>query len=100
MGQPGVLHAAVVGVPDEGLGERICAFVVLRRGAEAATLGEVTDFLSGRGVARNKLPERLEVLAELPITPTGKILKRVLRDVIAQTLAHEQGRAEAAGGGQ
>jgi non-ribosomal peptide synthetase component E (peptide arylation enzyme) len=77
---PAVLHAACVAMPDELLGERMCAYVVLRDGAEAPTLDDLSDFLLSRGLAKVKLPERLEVVTEMPLNPTGKILKRVLRD--------------------
>jgi non-ribosomal peptide synthetase component E (peptide arylation enzyme) len=91
LSHPAVVHAACVGMPDERLGERMCAFVVLRAGAAAPTLDEIADHLTAGGLAKNKLPERLEVMAELPLGPTGKILKRVLRDVIAAKVADAGG---------
>ena len=89
LSHPAVVHAACVGMPDERLGERMCAFVVLRAGAGAPTLDEIADHLTAGGLARNKLPERLEVIDGLPLGPTGKILKRVLRDMIAAKIAEE-----------
>ena len=77
---PAVAEAACVGYPDERLGERMCAFVVLAPGADAPTLDEVQEFLKADGLAQIKLPERLEVIDAMPLNPTGKILKRVLRD--------------------
>ncbi|HET9769852.1 MAG TPA: class I adenylate-forming enzyme family protein [Acidimicrobiia bacterium] len=77
---PAVAEAACVGYPDERLGERMCAFVVLAPGADAPTLEEVQEFLKADGLAQIKLPERLEVIDAMPLNPTGKILKRVLRD--------------------
>jgi acyl-CoA synthetase (AMP-forming)/AMP-acid ligase II len=74
---PKVLHAAMVGVADPRLGERNCLCVVPKNGA-SVTLGEFTDFLRDQ-VATYKLPERLEVLDELPFTPTGKIQRFVLQ---------------------
>ena len=88
---PAIVHAACVGMPDERLGERMCAFVVLRSGAAAPSLEEIAAHLTAGGLAKNKLPERLEVIDELPLGPTGKILKRVLRDVIAAKVADEGG---------
>ena len=89
---PAIVQAACVGMPDERLGERICAFVVLRQGEAAPPLLEdVAAHLTAAGLARNKLPERLEVVDELPLGPTGKILKRVLRDIIAVRIADEGG---------
>jgi acyl-CoA synthetase (AMP-forming)/AMP-acid ligase II len=75
---PRVTAAAVIGVPDERLGERIGAFVVAV-GAEP-TLAELTAFLEERfRLARQKLPEMLYVLPELPMTATGKVSKQDLR---------------------
>ena len=83
LAHPAVLHAACVAMPDERLGERMCAFVVARDGFEAPTLDELGAFLLGRGLAKVKVPERLEVVTEMPLSPIGKILKRVLRDRLA-----------------
>lgn len=77
---PAIAEAACVGFPDERLGERMCAFVVLAPGAEAPALETVQEFLEADGLARIKLPERLEVVDAMPLNPTGKILKRVLRE--------------------
>jgi acyl-CoA synthetase (AMP-forming)/AMP-acid ligase II len=74
---PKVLHAAMVGVADPRLGERNCLCVVPKTGA-TVTLDEFTDFLRDQ-VATYKLPERLEILDELPFTPTGKIQRFVLQ---------------------
>lgn len=77
---PAIAEAACVGYPDERLGERMCAFVVLAPGADAPTLAELETFLVADGLARNKLPERLEAIDAMPLNPTGKLLKRVLRE--------------------
>jgi non-ribosomal peptide synthetase component E (peptide arylation enzyme) len=74
---PKVLHAAMVGVADPRLGERNCLCVVPKGGA-SVTLDEFNDFLRDQ-VATYKLPERLEILDELPFTPTGKIQRFVLQ---------------------
>ena len=76
---PAIAEAACVGYPDERLGERMCAFVVLAPGADAPTLAELETFLVADGLARIKVPERLEIIDAMPLNPTGKILKRVLR---------------------
>ncbi len=81
---PAVAEAACVGMPDERLGERMCAFLVLRDGHRQPTLTEVEAHLTGVGLARIKYPERIEVIDAMPLNPTGKILKRVLRDRISQ----------------
>ena len=73
---PKVLHAAIVGVPDPRLGERNCLCIVPKAGAEVG-LDEFVAFLKDE-VATYKLPERLEIFAELPFTPTGKLQRFVL----------------------
>jgi acyl-CoA synthetase len=78
-GHPAVADVAVVGYPDEVLGERACAVVVPRPGV-VVTLDQIVSYLRGLGIATFKLPERLELRDELPRNPLGKILKRELRD--------------------
>jgi len=75
---PAVADVAVVGDPDERLGERVAAVVVLRAGA-SLTLDELVAWLRERSIASFKLPERLEVRDELPRNAVGKVLKRALR---------------------
>jgi acyl-CoA synthetase (AMP-forming)/AMP-acid ligase II len=79
---PAVFDVAVVGMPDERYGERICAFVSPRAGGVAPTLDELAAMLTDMGVARYKFPERIEVLAELPHTTTGKVRHQALRDIL------------------
>ncbi len=81
-GHPAVAEVAVVGYPDELLGERACACVVARPD-QTVTLADISDYLQGRQVAHYKYPERLELLAVLPRNPMGKIIKRDLRAQIA-----------------
>jgi cyclohexanecarboxylate-CoA ligase len=75
---PAVLAAAIVGYPDERLGERGCAFLVLRPGT-TLDLGGVQAWMAECKVAKQYWPERVEVLPDLPRTPSGKIQKFVLR---------------------
>jgi non-ribosomal peptide synthetase component E (peptide arylation enzyme) len=75
---PAIQAAALIGLPDERLGERPCAVVITDRSKPALTLEAVTAFLSDRGVARFKWPERLEIVEEFPKTAIGKVLKRQL----------------------
>ncbi|MBB6577212.1 cyclohexanecarboxylate-CoA ligase [Comamonas odontotermitis] len=84
---PAVAQAAVVAYPDERLGERACAVIVLKPGAVEPTLGDVTDFLRAQKVAPHYLPERLVVLAQMPATPSGKIQKFKLREQLKVALA-------------
>jgi cyclohexanecarboxylate-CoA ligase/acyl-CoA synthetase len=77
---PKVKSVAVVAMPDPRLGEKACAFVV-PTGPEAPTLAELADYLRHvRRIAVHKLPERLEIIEELPVTPTGKVQKFALRE--------------------
>ena len=71
---PEIAAAAVVGLPSERLGETTCACVVLERGA-SLTLDDVVTRLRARGLATYKLPERLEILTDLPRTASGKVMK-------------------------
>ncbi|WIE55743.1 AMP-binding protein [Curtobacterium sp. MCBD17_003] len=87
---PAVRTVAVVAMPDPRLGERSCAFVVVAPGHDEPSLSDLTDFLRSKQIAVQKLPERLVVIDELPMTPVGKVRKNVLRDRIASMLAEEQ----------
>lgn len=78
---PDVAEVAVVGMPDPRLGERICAFVVPRSGTQPR-LDDIAAYLLGKGTAKIYLPERLELLDALPRTPTGKVQKFRLRELL------------------
>jgi cyclohexanecarboxylate-CoA ligase len=82
---PAVAQAAVVAYPDERLGERACAVVVTKPGA-SLNFGELIGFLTEHKLARQYLPERLEVLQAMPTTPSGKIQKFKLREMIRTTV--------------
>lgn len=81
-GALGLAEASVCAYADEDLGEKVCACVVPLEDAEAPTLDEVRDYLSEKGVARFKLPERLEVFDNLPRNPLGKVQRNLLRDAV------------------
>jgi 2,3-dihydroxybenzoate-AMP ligase len=85
---PYVKAATLVAMPDPVFGEKACAFVVPRPGV-SITFDDLTAFLRQQKIAPFKLPERLEVVTELPLSPVGKILKRELRDMITAKLARE-----------
>ncbi len=74
---PAVRNVACVPFPDPVLGERMCACVILRSGAHL-TLEELAMFLMDLGMAKFKLPERLEVMDDFPLSPFGKTSKKAL----------------------
>jgi acyl-CoA synthetase len=75
----GVAEVAVVAAPDERLGEHGCAFFRMQPGSEPPDLEAVRTHLAAAGLTRQKWPEELRVVDELPRTPSGKIQKFVLR---------------------
>jgi len=86
LGHPGVLNAAVVSMPDPILGERACAYVIPRPG-QTLTLDELARFLlDEKRIAKFKVPERLEVVDQFPLTTVGKVSKQALREAIRKTL--------------
>jgi cyclohexanecarboxylate-CoA ligase len=76
---PAVADVAIVGYPDARLGERACAFVVLRPGA-ALDVAAVQAYMAEHKVAKQYWPERVETVDVLPRTPTGKVQKFKLRE--------------------
>ncbi|MFZ0665681.1 MAG: AMP-binding protein [Acidimicrobiales bacterium] len=77
---PSVADVAVIGLPDSRTGERACAVVSLRAGAEPLDLEGLKDFLIGKGLRTQAVPEQLEIVATVPRNPAGKILKHKLRE--------------------
>ena len=84
---------AVVGMPDQRLGEKCCAYMELNPG-ETLSLEEIQTFMQKNNVAKYKWPERVEIIKQLPRTPTGKVLKYVLRDDIGKKIVTENGISE------
>jgi cyclohexanecarboxylate-CoA ligase len=78
---PAVREVAVVGLPDSRLGERACAFVTLRE-RQTLTFLDMIEFLESQGMAKPYFPERLEIMAEMPRTASGKIQKFRLREIV------------------
>lgn len=81
----GVELVAAVAMPDAVLGERLCLYLVPKAGHEP-TLAVVRAHLEAQGVAAFKLPDRLEVVGEIPVTKVGKLDKRALREDLAHRL--------------
>jgi cyclohexanecarboxylate-CoA ligase len=77
---PSLSASAVVGYPDDRLGERVGVFVVTRQGEPEPTVEELRAYLTGHGVAIQKTPERIFGVSSLPMTATGKVQKHVLRE--------------------
>lgn len=76
---PSVVDVACVPIPDEDLGERLCACVSRSAGQQELSLDVLTDYLErDRGLERRKLPELLLTLPELPLAPTGKVCRRTV----------------------
>ena len=86
---PSVKNIACVPMPDERLGERMCAYVILQ-GNDEITLDELVSFLNEREIAKFKLPERLEVLEEFPISTFGKVSKKILTEEISKKISQER----------
>jgi 2,3-dihydroxybenzoate-AMP ligase len=89
LAHPAVQNVACVAMPDPALGEKMCACVILRRG-HSLTLQALVDFLATKEIARFKLPERLEVLDELPVSTFGKVSKKALVEMVTAKLAAER----------
>jgi non-ribosomal peptide synthetase component E (peptide arylation enzyme) len=79
--------AAVVAMPDPIMGEKACAYVVLK-GQEKLTFDEMKSFLQGKKIALYKIPERIEYIDEIPMQ-NFKITKKVLREDVAKKLKAE-----------
>ena len=85
---PAVQNVACVPMPDPVLGERMCAYVIVRAG-KTLTLPELVTFLMNEEIARHKLPERLELVEDFPLSPFGKVSKKDLTEKITLKLKAE-----------
>ncbi|MFC2122761.1 AMP-binding protein [Bacteroidota bacterium] len=91
MQHPKIKDLAIVGMPDAEMGEKQCAYVVPKAG-QSFELEEMAGFLKSQKVASYKIPERLEIMSELPLVPAGnKVDKARLEEDIAGKLKEEQG---------
>ena len=82
-GLPGAREAAVCAYADPNLGERVCACVVPSDPEKAPALEDIVGYLEGKGIARVKLPERLELFTQLPRNALGKVQRFVLQEQVA-----------------
>ncbi|MDP2085845.1 MAG: cyclohexanecarboxylate-CoA ligase, partial [Gemmobacter sp.] len=80
---PAVQDAAIVGYPDDRMGEKGCAFVVLKPG-QIFGFADMQAWMDQHGAAKQYWPEQLEVIAAMPRTASGKIQKFVLREQAAK----------------
>ena len=72
-------------MPHERLGEGVCAYLILDEGVTNLSLEELATFTEGQGLARQKIPERIELVEDLPRTPSGKVRKDKLRKLTTNT---------------
>jgi 2,3-dihydroxybenzoate-AMP ligase len=87
LSHPAVQNVACVPVPDAQLGERMCACVVLRKG-RSLNLPQLVDFLMKKEIAKFKLPERLQILDDFPVSTFGKVSKKALAEMAARNAHH------------
>jgi cyclohexanecarboxylate-CoA ligase len=85
---PKVADVAVIGLPDERSGERVCAVVATADGQEPITFAEMSDFLKEEGLMIIKVPEQLEHVDVIPRNPSGKILKQDLKAQYENSTPH------------
>ncbi len=85
LSHPAVQNVACIAMPDPQLGERMCACVIPRGGA-TLTLEALIAFLAGKEIARFKLPERLELMSDFPLSTFGKVSKKALVELVGKKL--------------
>jgi len=88
LAHPAVQNVACVPMPDPILGERMCAYIILRDG-KSLNLPDLVAFLTKEEIAKHKLPERLEVVSEFPLSSFGKVSKKDLTEKITRQLKSE-----------
>lgn len=90
LSHPAVKNVACIPIPDPVMGERMCACLLLRDGS-GLSFDELKAFLQGKEIAKYKLPERLEILAEFPLSAFGKVSKKKLVEMVTAKIVAEQG---------
>lgn len=90
LSHPAVKNVACVPVPDAVLGERMCACIILRESARLS-FDELKNFLLGKEIAKYKLPERMEILTDFPLSPFGKVSKKTLTEMVFKKMVAERG---------
>ncbi len=86
---PAVQNVACVAMPDPDMGERMCACVILRPG-ETLTLNQLVAFLMTKEIAKFKLPERVEIVADFPLSTFGKVSKKSLVEMVSKKIESER----------
>jgi 2,3-dihydroxybenzoate-AMP ligase len=89
---PSVQNIACIAMPDPQMGERMCACVIPHPG-QGLTLKELVAFLADKEIAKFKLPERLEIMGDFPLSSFGKVSKKNLVEMITKKLETEKGAA-------
>jgi 2,3-dihydroxybenzoate-AMP ligase len=81
-----VKNVACIAVPDKDLGERMCACIILRDN-QTLTFDELKTFLAGKEIAKYKLPERMEIMDDFPLSTFGKVSKKDLVATVSAKMA-------------
>ncbi|MCP4188473.1 MAG: AMP-binding protein [Gammaproteobacteria bacterium] len=90
IGEPGIGQLAIIGIPDERLGERICACLVANPDGNNPSLDNLLEITRRKGLAKNKWPESLHIIDALPVTAAGKLRRSVLLKQITDKIAQEE----------
>ena len=89
LSHPAVQNVACVAMPDSDLGERMCACIILAPG-KSLTLQALVAYLQTKEIAKFKLPERLEIMSDFPLSKFGKVAKNVMVEMVAEKLVRQK----------